>query len=122
MKEKEVKAQDLFKNVILNDHDPHNKLFGSFNEFPKMIVNILEEEITYEQLGDEQGSTYPDNNVLNKMQSTPAKESDFSSQSESEKESFKPVESDIEKQLEDLGSRMGAEFNTLKMIKTNKAQ
>mmetsp|Transcript_806 Transcript_806/g.760 ORF Transcript_806/g.760 Transcript_806/m.760 type:complete len:88 (+) Transcript_806:198-461(+) len=87
-----------------------------------MIVNILEEEITYEQLGDEQGSTYPDNNVLNKMQSTPAKESDFSSQSESEKESFKPVESDIEKQLEDLGSRMGAEFNTLKMIKTNKAQ
>ena len=32
----------------------------------KMEVSITEEEIHYEQLGDDQGSTYPENNLPEK--------------------------------------------------------
>lgn len=71
LKEKEDKAKLLVKNAINKDGDPDNDLFDHFCEFTKMNVNIMEEEITYEELGDYQGSTYPDN-VLNKNQTTPS--------------------------------------------------
>ena len=37
-----------------------------------MKVNLIEEEILYEELDDYQGSTYPERNLINKQQSTPS--------------------------------------------------
>lgn len=37
-----------------------------------MNTNFMEEEITYQDLGDDQGSTYPENNLFNKKQTTPS--------------------------------------------------
>lgn len=72
LKEKEDKSKELVQNAINKENDPDNDLFDHFNEFVKMNVNLLEEEIAYEELPDDQGSTYPDNNVFNKKQTTPS--------------------------------------------------
>lgn len=72
LREKEEKAIELVKNSIVGDDDNKAHLYDNFGEFVKMDVNIIDEEITYEEIDDYQGSTYPENNMIHKVQSTPS--------------------------------------------------
>jgi len=66
LKEKEDKAKELCKNEI------DVELCENFWEFKRMNVHLTEEEITYEEINDYQGSTHPDKNYFNKNMSTPS--------------------------------------------------
>lgn len=114
LKEKEDKAAELLKTAIVNENDPENNLFDHFNEFLKMDVKITEEEITFVQLGDDQGSTYPDNNLPEKNQSTPNKQSDTSSQGNKENDSVDNKSDDECK--ENMDSKIEIEYKTIQTI------
>ena len=111
LKEKEDKAKDLLKTAIINENDPDNHLFEHFNEFIKMDVKITEEEIAFVQLEDDQGSTFPENNLPEKNQSTPHKESDPSSQSNKENDS---VDNNTDGECKENGeSKLEIEYKTI---------
>lgn len=118
LKEKEEKAKELVKNTIFTEDDPDNDLYDNFCEFVKMKVNLLEEEIAYEEIGDYQGSTYPENNMLNKKQTTPSQGSATSSQT-GESNQSNDKEPDYEQ--DEKQSNVEVEYHTLKdHDKTNK--
>jgi len=94
LKEKEVKAAEIVKNAIYGENDPKNELYDNFGEFSRMSVNLIEEEILYEELEDYQGSTYPEHNVINKKQSTPSQGNKDTDTEESDGEGEGEDESD----------------------------
>lgn len=71
LKEKEDKAREIMQ-ISINEHDPDKELCENFGEFARINVEIIEEEITYEQINSYQGSTYPEQNYFNKKQTTPS--------------------------------------------------
>ena len=64
--EKENKARELMKSVIINESGPNNGLSKSFSEFFKMNVKIA----VYEQSVDDLPSIFNNNNISDKKQST----------------------------------------------------
>ena len=78
LKEKEDKAKELVKSVIITENDPNNEFYENFNEFLKMNINIIEEELVCEQTIDDQTSTHYDRNLPDKKQSTPREVSEKS--------------------------------------------
>jgi serine/threonine protein kinase len=71
LKEKEDKAKEILK-ISISETDPDKELWDKFGEFTRINVEIIEEEITYEQINSYQGSTYPEPNYFNKKQTTPS--------------------------------------------------
>ena len=62
--EKENKARELMKSVIINESGPNNGLSKSFSEFFKMNVKIA----VYEQSVDDLPSIFNNNNISDKKQ------------------------------------------------------
>ena len=84
LREKEDKARELMKSVIINESDPNNGLSKSFSEFFKMNVKIAEQIAVYEQSVDDLPSIFNDNNLPDKKQSTPREVSEWRSEAQNQ--------------------------------------
>jgi len=120
LKEKEEKAKEVVKNSIFKENDPGNELYDNFCEFAKMNVSLLEEEISYQNMGDDQGSTYPDNNLFNKKQTTPSQGRNSESNPSPTKD-FNPNFETINPDQDEKRSQVLAEMPSIKEFnRTNK--